>query len=117
LLSLTATYTTYIYTLSLHDALPISNLLSSELATYLSGRYIEIKVFGLSYAEFLAFYQFNDSSKAFQHYLKFGGLPYLINLEAELQVAYEYLTSIYNTILLKDVVTRFKVKIGRASCR
>lgn len=87
-----------------------ANLLSSELATYLSGRYIEIKVFGLSYAEFLAFYQFNDSSKAFQHYLKFGGLPYLINLEAELQVAYEYLTSIYNTILLKDVVTRFKVR-------
>jgi hypothetical protein len=87
-----------------------ANLLSSELATFLSGRYIEIKVFGLSYAEFLMFYNLQDSVATFQNYLKFGGLPYLINLNADVQVAYEYLTSIYNTILLKDVVTRFKVR-------
>lgn len=87
-----------------------ANLLSSELATFLSGRYIEIKVFGLSYTEFLVFYNLQDSVPAFQNYLKFGGLPYLINLNTEIQVAYEYLTSIYNTILLKDVVTRFKVR-------
>lgn len=87
-----------------------ANLLSSELATFLSGRYIEIKVFGLSYTEFLLFYNLNDSVATFQDYLKFGGLPYLINLNSDIQVAYEYLTSIYNTILLKDVVTRFKVR-------
>lgn len=87
-----------------------ANLLSGELATFLSGRYIEIKVFGLSYAEFLMFYNLNDSVVAFQNYLKFGGLPYLINLDADIQIAYEYLTSIYNTILLKDVVARFKVR-------
>lgn len=87
-----------------------ANLLSSELATFLSGRYIEIKVFGLSYTEFLVFYNLQDSVATFQNYLKFGGLPYLINLNTEIQVAYEYLTSIYNTILLKDVVTRFKVR-------
>jgi len=87
-----------------------ANLLSSELATFLSGRYIEIKVFGLSYTEFLVFYNLQDSVTTFQNYLKFGGLPYLINLNTEIQVAYEYLTSIYNTILLKDVVTRFKVR-------
>jgi predicted AAA+ superfamily ATPase len=87
-----------------------ANLLSSELATFLSGRYIEIKVFGLSYTEFLVFYNLQDSIATFQNYLKFGGLPYLINLNTEMQVAYEYLTSIYNTILLKDVVTRFKVR-------
>jgi predicted AAA+ superfamily ATPase len=87
-----------------------ANLLSGELATFLSGRYIEIKVFGLSYTEFLVFYNLQDSVATFQNYLKFGGLPYLINLNAEIQIAYEYLTSIYNTILLKDVVARFKVR-------
>jgi hypothetical protein len=87
-----------------------ANLLSGELATFLSGRYIEIKVFGLSYTEFLVFYNLQDSVTTFQNYLKFGGLPYLINLNTEIQVAYEYLTSIYNTILLKDVVARFKVR-------
>ena len=87
-----------------------ANLLSSELATFLSGRYIEIKVFGLSYSEFLIFYKLTDSVENFHTYLKFGGLPYLINLETEIQIAYEYLTSIYNTILLKDIVSRFKVR-------
>lgn len=87
-----------------------ANLLSSELATFLSGRYIEIKVFGLSYTEFLVFYNLQDSAATFQTYFKFGGLPYLINLNTEIQVVYEYLTSIYNTILLKDVVARFKVR-------
>lgn len=87
-----------------------ANLLSSELATFLSGRYIEIKVFGLSYAEFLTFHQLTDSVATFQDYLKFGGLPYLINLNTEIRIAYEYLTNIYNTILLKDVVARFKVR-------
>ncbi|MCC5921102.1 MAG: ATP-binding protein [Cyclobacteriaceae bacterium] len=87
-----------------------ANLLSSELATFLSGRYIEIKVFGLSYTEFLNFYNLQDAVPSFQTYLKFGGLPYLINLNTEIQIAYEYLTSIYNTILLKDVVARFKIR-------
>lgn len=87
-----------------------ANLLSGELATFLSGRYIEIKVFGLSYNEFLVFYNLQDSAATFQNYLKFGGLPYLINLNTEIQVVYEYLTSIYSTILLKDVVARFKVR-------
>lgn len=87
-----------------------ANLLSSELATFLSGRYIEIKIFGLSYSEYLVFYNLQDSVATFLNYLKFGGLPYLINLNADIQVVYEYLTSIYNTILLKDVVARFKVR-------
>ncbi|OFY51010.1 MAG: ATPase [Bacteroidetes bacterium GWF2_41_31] len=87
-----------------------ANLLSSELATFLSGRYVEIKVYGLSYSEFLMFYKLQDSVVTFQQYLKFGGLPFLINLNTEIQIAYEYLSSIYNTILLKDVVSRFKVR-------
>ncbi|NHB70354.1 ATP-binding protein [Perlabentimonas gracilis] len=87
-----------------------ANLLSGELATFLCGRYIEIKVFGLSYAEFLIFNKISDTVDSFKEYMQFGGLPYLINLSNEIQVAYEYLTSIYNTILLKDVVARFNIR-------
>lgn len=87
-----------------------ANLLSGELATFLSGRYVKIKVFSLSYTEFLIFNEFSDSVESFQEYMKFGGLPYLINLSNEIHVVYEYLTSIYNTILLKDVVARFNIR-------
>ncbi len=87
-----------------------ANLLSSELSTFLSGRYIEIKVFGLSYTEFLVFYNLVDTIATFQNYLKFGGLPYLINLDTDMEIVFEYLTSIYNSILLKDVVSRFNVR-------
>lgn len=87
-----------------------ANLLSSELATYLGGRYIEIRVFGLSYAEFLSFHNLKDTTTSFYDYIKFGGLPYLINLNYDIQVVYEYLTSIYSTILLKDVVGRFNIR-------
>ena len=87
-----------------------ANLLSGELATYLSGRYIEIKVFGLSYVEYLTFHELSDTVEGFQNYLKSGGLPYLINLNRASDIVYEYLNSIYNTILLKDVVARFNVR-------
>jgi len=50
------------------------------------------------------------SAATFQNYLKFGGLPNLINLNSEIQVAYKYLSSIYITKLLKDVVARFKIR-------
>ena len=87
-----------------------ANLLSGELATYLGGRYIEIKVYGLSYSEFLIFRNVKDSVSVFSDYMKFGGLPYLINLPNDTEIIYEYLNSIYNTILLKDVVARFSVR-------
>jgi predicted AAA+ superfamily ATPase len=87
-----------------------ANLLSGELATFLSGRYIEIRVHGLSYEEFLMFYNVNDTVITFNNYLKIGGLPFLINLNPEVQFANEYLKSIYNTIVLKDVVTRFNIR-------
>ena len=87
-----------------------AKLLSGELATYLSGRYIEVKIFGLSYSEYLKFYNETNSVSTFNKYLKFGGLPYLINLESDIEIAYEYLINIYNTIILKDVVTRYKIR-------
>jgi predicted AAA+ superfamily ATPase len=87
-----------------------ANLLSGELASYLSGRYIEIKVYGLSYCEFLQFHNLKDSDENFTKYYKFGGMPYLVNLPMNEKVISEYLINIYNTIILKDVVARYKIR-------
>jgi len=87
-----------------------ANLLSGELATLLSGRYIEFKVHSLSYAEFLQFHRLEDSEDSFTKYYKFGGLPYLVNLPFEETVVMEYQKSIYNTIVLKDIVNRYNIR-------
>lgn len=85
-------------------------LLSGELATYLSGRYIEFKIFGLTYSEFLDFRKENDNSTVFFHYLKFGGLPYLVNLGLKDELVFDYLRNIYAAILFKDVVARHSIR-------
>ena len=87
-----------------------ANLLSGELATYLSGRYLEIKIFSLSYVEFLQFHALKEDQDSFLKYIKYGGLPYLKNLTLDDLVVYDYLRSIYNTILLKDVVARYNIR-------
>ena len=87
-----------------------SNLLSGELATYLSGRYIEIQVFGLSYREFLIFHKLENNQKTLLKYIKYGGLPYLMHLELEDAIVYDYLKNVYNTILYKDIVSRHKIR-------
>jgi len=86
-----------------------ANLLSGELATYLSGRYIEFKVYSLSYTEFLHFHRLEDSDLSLESYIKFGGLPYLIHLQLT-ETAFEYLNSIYNTIVYRDVVSRYNLR-------
>jgi uncharacterized protein len=85
-------------------------LLAGELATYLSGRYVEIKVYGLSYPEFLVFHKLPDNNDSLLKYMKYGGLPYLINLDLEDNIVYDYLRNIYNAILYKDVVRRFRIR-------
>lgn len=87
-----------------------ARLLSSELATYLSGRYIEFKVHGLSYPEFLEFHKLEESSAAFEKFYKYGGLPYLSNLQLNERLVYEYTKSTYNSIVLKDVVERHNIR-------
>lgn len=79
------------------------DLLSSELATLLTGRYIEIKMLPLSYKEFID--NRNDSAEIFNDYLNNGGLPYLLNLETS-EMKYEYIMGLYNTILCNDIVRR-----------
>ena len=85
-------------------------LLSGELATYLSGRYIEFKIFGLTYNEFLTFHQLPDSQETFLTYLRYGGLPYLINISLTDDLVYDYLRNIYAAILFKDIVARHNIR-------
>jgi hypothetical protein len=83
-----------------------ATMLSSELSTYLSGRYIEFRISGLSYPEFLDFHHLTSSIQNLRNYLIFGGLPYLCNLPLQQDVVFEYLRNVYSTIILKDVVKR-----------
>lgn len=87
-----------------------SKMLSGELATFLSGRYIEIDVYSLSYPEFLVFHKLDDNNKSLDLFSKYGGLPYLINLTLEDAVVLDYLKNIYNTIVYRDVVSRYAVR-------
>ncbi|MBO7493658.1 MAG: ATP-binding protein [Bacteroidales bacterium] len=88
-----------------------SDTLSSDLATLLSGRYVEIFVQGLSYEEFLIFHNLEDSDDTLRRYINFGGLPGLrpIGLD-DPEVVRQYLQGVYNTILVKDIVRRKKVR-------
>lgn len=83
-----------------------ATMLSGELATYLSGRYVEFHVHSLAFTEFLQFHRLKPDNDSLRHYLTFGGLPYLSNLPLDADISFEYLRNVYSTILLKDVVKR-----------
>lgn len=87
-----------------------ARLLSSEIATGLSGRYIEIPIHALSYGEFLQFKKLPSGEESFLKYIRYGGLPFIVNLELTDEIVYGYLKSICNTIILNDVVARFKIR-------
>uniref|UniRef100_A0A7C9JE13 ATP-binding protein n=1 Tax=Muribaculaceae bacterium Z82 TaxID=2304548 RepID=A0A7C9JE13_9BACT len=91
-------------------------LLSSDLATYLSGRYVELDVFPLSFREYLDFCEATDRSSAdverrFAEYLRYGGMPSLFAFPdpAQDDIARE-LSGIYNTVVLNDVAKRFSIR-------
>lgn len=87
-----------------------AKLLSGELATYLSGRYIEIKIYGLTYKEFLQFHGLERGRESLQSYMRFGGLPYLRNLSLDETIIFDYLINIVDAILLKDIVARYDIR-------
>ncbi len=87
-------------------------LLSSELSTYLSGRYIEIKVLPLSFKEYLDFTVLEDKrtlEDKFVEYIKFGGMPGIINIKNEENLYESVIKGIYNTVFMKDVIERNKL--------
>lgn len=87
-----------------------AKMLSGELATYLSGRYVEFSVYSLSYPEFLEFHKLKDSDRSFELYSRYGGLPYLVNLPLKDEIVNEYLKSVYSTIVFRYVVSRYNLR-------
>jgi predicted AAA+ superfamily ATPase len=85
-------------------------LLSSQLATLLSGRYVEVKVFPLSFSEFVEFVGAKDYDKAFERFLAFGGLPPVVEQGADQALAQTVLSGIYNTVFVKDVAQHVQIR-------
>jgi predicted AAA+ superfamily ATPase len=87
-----------------------SEMLSGEIATLLAGRAVEVPVRALSYPEFLEFHRLEESDKSLLIYMRYGGLPHLVDLELTDRIVYEYLRNIYNVILFKDIVSRYHIR-------
>ena len=87
-----------------------AEMLSTEISTKLSGRYIEKEIYSLSYNEFINFHKLDNTEETFSKYIRFGGLPGLINFKLEEFYVYDYLKNIYATILYKDIVKKHNIR-------
>uniref|UniRef100_UPI0040579848 ATP-binding protein n=1 Tax=Agathobacter sp. TaxID=2021311 RepID=UPI0040579848 len=91
-----------------------ARLLSGELATYLGERYVEFVIYPFSYTEFLKLYHTVcpelSEQQAFQKYMISGGMPYLSNLRYEEEPSQQYLADLFNSVQLKDIVRRNKIR-------
>ncbi|MFT3947598.1 MAG: ATP-binding protein [Agriterribacter sp.] len=87
-----------------------ATMLSGELATHLSGRYIAFHIHSLSYKEFMEFHQLDNTLDTVLQYLRYGGMPFLPNIGLQEDIPFEYLRNVYSTILLKDVVARENIR-------
>lgn len=91
-----------------------AKLLSGELATLIAGRYVEIRVYPFSFSEFIKMSEaiFPDAKKTelFKKYLLFGGMPFLANLELDPQSSFIYLKDVFDSVILKDVIKRNKIR-------
>ena len=88
-----------------------SKMLSGELATLIAGRHVEVRIHPLTYTEFLEFHNLPDNDDSLMTYLTYGGLPGLrkVGLGSDEQV-WAYLTSVFNTIMLKDIIERHDIR-------
>ena len=91
-----------------------ANLLSGELATYLAGRYIQIFVYPFGFQEYVAAYQQKNKSfsiaELFSKYLVEGGMPFLVSEQLPDYTRESYLKDIYNSVILKDIIERNKIR-------
>ena len=93
-----------------------AKLPASELATHIAGRYIEIRIYPLSFAEYIEFANTNNEEQNltreqhFANYIRFGGLPGIHLMKWEEPIINQYLTDIYNSVLLKDVISRSGIR-------
>ena len=91
-----------------------AKLLSGELATYLAGRYVEVEIYPFSFKEFCSIYQNINQNiskeEMFEKYVKLGGMPFLHNLNYEVESSMQYLKDIYSSIILKDITQRNNIR-------
>ncbi len=87
-----------------------SYMLSGELATFLTGRYMQIHMLPLSFKEYLNSIDSPNELKEYQNYIENGGFPYLLSINEDKELIRNYLDGIYNTVLLKDVISRNNIK-------
>ncbi|MFP4012132.1 MAG: ATP-binding protein, partial [Spirochaetaceae bacterium] len=93
-----------------------SHLLEGELATLLSGRFVEIPMYPLSFGEFLLFRETSgadsagDTEEEFRRYLRYGGMPGIHALELTDEHIFPYLEAVLSTVVLKDVVRRHAIR-------
>ena len=86
-------------------------MLSSDIATVFAGRHVRVHVQSLNYKEFLEFNRMPSSPEALAAYLRWGGLPFLCNISADdVRTRIDYLGSIYDTIFVKDIISRKQVR-------
>ena len=83
-----------------------ARLLSGELATLISGRYVQFVIYPLSFAEFLQL----NGDKRFADYLRLGGMPFISNIISDEKAVNLYLEDVYNSVILKDIVKRNKIR-------
>lgn len=91
-----------------------AKLLSGELATYLAGRYVEFIIYPFSFQEFIDLYRSvypqTDTRECFNQYLIIGGMPYLANLSFNKEACQQYLTDLFNSVELKDIIKRNNIR-------
>lgn len=87
-----------------------AKMLSGELATYLGGRYVEIKVYPFSFAEVCDMCPDTPRGELFRTYVRQGGMPFLYQINADEDSARMYLNDIYDSIMLKDIAARNKIR-------
>ena len=86
-----------------------SNLLSGELATLLSGRYVEFEILPFGYFEYAQVKELSEGKESFLEYLQSGGLPELLHLNSE-ELKRNYTGSLKNTVILRDILDRHTIK-------
>ena len=87
-----------------------SKMLSGELATLLSGRYIEFNIYPFSYTEYTELTQSEQGKESYLNYMNTGGLPELFSLPDKQEIRRNYMSSMKDSILLKDIIQRYKIR-------
>ncbi len=84
-----------------------ATLLSSDLSTFLAGRYVTFQVHPFSFSEFVSLFEKKDLSRKelFQKYIVYGGMPFLKYMDLEYQSSMQYLNDVFNSVVIKDIVT------------